>query len=384
MRHWGRREMIRLGAGAVAGCGATALVGACHGEAHPATSAPSPAPTATPAALACGAADLGPPARVAAVRGRDLGAMTRDALDAIGGIASVVHEGETVFVKPNMVTLPWASATYNPFRLGECTKPEIVIAVVEECLRVGAREVIVGDGSQMPRFDWSGAVTLDGGTNLAREASRLDARYPGKVRLACLDVDTAAWVDVPTGTSLGHVAVSSLVTGVDRVISIPVAKTHKWAYLTLSLKNFIGITPLERYGWADSGNHDRVLLHRNDSSPLGFGRLFVDLAHAAQPDLALIDFSIGMEGDGPSTSSGGIPLDVATRLGSWLVLASTDAVAADATAARIMGQESPYVGEILRMAHEAGMGAICTESIDLVGARLDELRLEWRRAQVAT
>ena len=173
-------------------------------------------------------------------------------------------------------------------------------------------------------------------------------------------------------------------TDVDRVISIPVAKTHKWAHLSLSLKNFIGITPLERYGWVNSGNYDRVLLHRNDSSPLGFGRLFVDLAHAAQPDLALIDFSIGMEGDGPSTSTGGVPLDVATRLGSWLVLASTDAVAADATAARIMGQESPYVGEILHMAHQAGMGAICTESIELVGARLDELRLDWRRARVVT
>jgi uncharacterized protein (DUF362 family) len=308
--------------------------------------------------------------------------MTRTALDAIGGIGAVVHEGETVFVKPNMVTLPWSSATYNPFRLGECTKPEIVIAVVEECLRVGARQVIVGDGSQMPRFDWNGAVTLDGATSLAREAARLNERYSGRVRLVCLDVDTTAWVDVPTGTSLGRVAVSNLVTGVDRVISIPVAKTHKWAYLTLSLKNFVGITPLERYGWVSSGNYDRVLLHRHDSSPLAFGRLFVDLAHAARPDLAIVDFSIGMEGDGPSQSTGGIPLDVATRLGSWLVLASTDAVAADATAARIMGQESPYVGDILRMAHQAGMGAICTESIELVGARLDDLRLDWRPARV--
>jgi len=309
--------------------------------------------------------------------------MTRDALDAIGGIGSVVHEGETVFVKPNMVTLPWSSTTYNPFRLGECTKPEIVIAVVEECLKAGAREVIVGDGSQMPRFDWDGAVTLDGSTSLAREAARLGGRYRGRVRLACLDVDTTTWVEVPTGTSLGRVAVSSLVTEADRVISVPVAKTHKWAHLTLSLKNFIGTTPLERYGWVNSGNYDRVLLHRNDSSPRGFGRLFVDLARAAGPDLAIIDFSIGMEGDGPSTSTGGTPLDVATRLGSWLLLASTDPVAADATAARVMGQESPYVGDILRMAHEAGLGTICAESIELVGARLDDLRLEWRRAQVA-
>ena len=75
---------------------------------------------------------------------------------------------------------------------------------------------------------------------------------------------------------------------------------------------------------------------------------------------------------------------MATRLGSWLVLASTDAVAADATAARVMGQESPYVGDILRMAHQAGMGAICAESIEILGARLEDLRIDWRRAEVVT
>jgi uncharacterized protein (DUF362 family) len=283
-----------------------------------------------------------------------------------------------------MVTLPWASSSYNPFRLGECTKPEIVIVVAEECLRAGASEVIVGDGSQMSRFDWGGATTLDGSTNLAREAARLNAQYSGRLRLVCLDVDTPEWVEVPTGISLGKVAVSSLVLRADRVISIPVAKTHKWAYLTLSLKNFIGITPLDRYRPATSTSPDRTLLHQNDSSPRGFGRLFVDIARAAHPDLALIDLSIGMEGNGPSSSTGGVTLDVRSRLGSWLLLASTDAVAADATAARVMGQESPYVGDILRMAHEAGMGAICKESIELLGARLEDLRINWTPAQVAS
>jgi hypothetical protein len=83
-----------------------------------------------------------------------------------------------------------------------------VIAVAEECLKPGASEVIIGDGSQMPRFDWSRATTLDGSTNLEREATRLSARYSGRVRLVCLDVDTPAWIEVPTGTSLGQVAVS--------------------------------------------------------------------------------------------------------------------------------------------------------------------------------
>ena len=92
--------------------------------------------------------------------------MTRDVLASLGGIQTVVRSGESVFIKPNMVTLPWASPFYDPFRLGECTKPEILVALAEECLRVGASEITIGDGSQMPRFDWSLATTLDRSTHL--------------------------------------------------------------------------------------------------------------------------------------------------------------------------------------------------------------------------
>ena len=297
----------------------------------------------------------------------------------------MVKAGETVFIKPNMVTLPWASPSYNPFRLGECTKPEIVIAVIDECLRAGAAKVIVGDGSQMPSFDWAGATTLDGSTNLKAAAAQLSAKYGVPVQLACLDVDSPGWVEIPVHTSLGSVVISNLVTDADKVISIPVAKTHRWAYLTLSLKNFIGITPLERYGWTDpnSGN-TRAALHSNDPSAKGgFGRLFVDIANAVRPDLAIIDMSIGIEGNGPSTSSGGTTVDMRSRHGSWIILASTDPVAADATAARVVNLEYPYVSQILGMAHDAGMGVICQAGISVMGATLDELRVNWRGAQVA-
>lgn len=43
-------------------------------------------------------------AEVAAVRGMNLDAMTRDALDALGGMRTIVNEGETVFIKPNFVS----------------------------------------------------------------------------------------------------------------------------------------------------------------------------------------------------------------------------------------------------------------------------------------
>lgn len=322
-----------------------------------------------------------PTARVAAVRGNELAAMTRDALAGLGGIGRVVHEGESVFIKPNMVTLPWAGAS-DPFINGECAKPDIVIAVAEECLRAGAAEVVIGDGSQVPTLDWTYATTLDGSTHLAREAERLSSRYSGDVRVASLEVDSPEWVEVPSRSALETIAVSSLVARADRVISVPVAKTHAWAQLTLSLKNFVGVTPLLRYGeWRPPGYWDRgrVLDH---SSTRSIAQIYLDVVAAVKPDLAIIDFSYGVEGDGPTTGAGeGETVDVRSRLGSWLILASTDLVAADATAARIMSHDADSITQ-LRMAHEMGLGEYRRGRIELVGERLDDLRIEWRPARL--
>jgi len=370
-----RRDLLRLGVGAALGATAAGFLGSCR------RALPPLKPPVEAAFCANVPAEIR--SRVAAVRGTDLRAMTLQALKAIGGMESVVHPGETVFIKPNMVTLPWASYS-DPFQSGECTKPDILVAAAEACLEAGARSITIGDGSQQSHFDWSAARLMAGSTNLAAEAERLSAKYGRSVKLACLDADTTRWIEVPTKTSLRKVLVSNLVVEADRVISVPVAKTHKWARVTLSIKNFIGITPLEPYGCVgQASSYSRILLHQNDMGPSSFNRLAIDLAKAAHPDLAIIDFSIGLEGDGPSLRTGGSTVDVKTRLGSWLVLASKDLVAADATAARIMGQESPYVDEDLSVAAEEGMGFPCERSIELIGDRLEALRMPWRSPQVA-
>jgi uncharacterized protein (DUF362 family) len=316
---------------------------------------------------------------VAAVRGTDLYAMTRDVLDALGGIQTVVHQDETVFIKPNMVTLPWAGQG-NPFAAGECTKPEIVVAVAEECLRAGAAEVIIGDGSHAPSLNWEYAMTLDRSTNLAAEAARLSSAYDRTVRVASLEVDSPEWVEVPSDTYLGVIAVSSLVANADRVISIPVAKTHSWAQLTLSLKNFIGITPLERYGDLAAGIPDRGVVF-DHSSTRAIAAIYLDIVQGVQPDLAIVDFSIGVEGDGPNLSHGGRTVDMRDRLGSWLLLASTDLVAADATAARIMSHDPDDVTQLV-MGYEMGMGEMREDRIELLGERLDDLRVRWSPARL--
>lgn len=362
MRKIKRREFLKLGASAAVALGLPPILTGCKSE----------------------GTVLGPPdmtASVAAIRGNNLSTMTRDVIEAIGGISEIVDEGETVFIKPNMVTFPWAEYN-NCFAVGECTKPEIIIAVTEECLKAGAAEVIIGDGSHLPSFDWKYATTLDGSTNLVQEAARLSSRYQGTVTLACLETDSPAWDEVASRTYLGKIAISSLVARADRVISIPVAKTHSWAQLTLSLKNFIGVTPLERYaGWVNDSYWDRGKVF-DHSSPQAIAQIYLDIVDAVKPDLAIVDFSIGVEGDGPTVGGEmGTTVNMKDRLGSWLVLASTDIMAADATAARIMSHNVADVKQ-LRMGYEMGLGEIREESIEIVGEKLDDLRVEWLPAKL--
>ncbi len=318
-------------------------------------------------------------ARVAAIRGEDLYAMTREALDAIGGMQSIVGEGESVFIKPNMVTFPWAKQN-SCFHAGECTKPEIIITVAEECLKAGARHVTIGDGSHLPSFNWEDGVTLDGKTNLQKEAAKLSQRYEGNVTLACLENDSPGWTHIPSQTPMGKIAISSLVANADKVISIPVAKTHSWAQLTLALKNFIGITPLAGYAqlidntWWNRGAFDH-------SSPQAIAQVYLDIVKSVKPDLSVIDFSIGIEGNGPGRDQGGKTVDMKDRLGSWAVLASTDIMAADATAARIMDHDVKRVKQ-LTMGFQMGLGEIREDSIEIVGESLDNLMVRWDSAKL--
>lgn len=335
--------------------------------------------TTLPACFSDSTGPSEPTAQVAAVCGTDLYDMTREVLQGIGGIGRVVHDGESVFIKPNMVTLPWANTT-DRFRGGELTKPEIVTVVAEECLRAGAREVVIGDGSHLYTFDWEYATTLDGATNLEAEAARLSAAYNRPVRVACLESTSPRWVDVPTGAAVGVIAVSGLVADADRVISIPVAKTHSSAQLTLALKNFVGVTSLQRHaGWTGSSWDRGTTFDHN--TPGAIAEIYLDVVDAVRPDLAIIDFSIGLEGDGPTLGHGGRTVDVRDRLGSWLLLASTDIVAADATAARVMSHDTSNIVQ-LQMAHALGLGEIRESEIELVGERLSELQMSWEPAEL--
>ncbi|MBT4641895.1 MAG: hypothetical protein HOC09_24010 [Deltaproteobacteria bacterium] len=69
------------------------------------------------------------------------------------------------------------------------------------------------------------------------------------------------------------------------------------------------------------------------------------------------------------------------RLGSWAVVAGTDIMATDATAARIMSHDPGKVKQ-LTMGAEMGLGNIRSSSIEIVGEKLDNLQVAWKPAKL--
>jgi len=98
---------------------------------------------------------------------------------------------------------------------------------------------------------------------------------------------------------------------------MPKLKTHHWAGLTASMKNFFGAVPGAVYGWPKN------ILHVRDIS-----RSILDLVATVRPSLTIVDAIVGMEGDGPIMGR-------ARSLG--FVAMGTDLPAVDATCARVIG-----------------------------------------------
>jgi uncharacterized protein (DUF362 family) len=225
-------------------------------------------------------------------------------------LAAVIYEslrvfdlpvgGKTILLKPNLVGL-------DPLGVMN-THPAVIAATRESFLRLGAAQVLIGDGPAMDRD-----------TEAIVESVRLrDFTGPLGRTFVDLNVDDVRRVTLKTHASrLGGLYLPKTALGADFLVSMPKLKTHHWAGVTLSLKNMFGIVPGSCYGWPKN------VLHW-----AGIDRAILDVAAAARPDFAIVDGILGMEGNGP--------IQGAAKASGVLILGS-DPVAVDATACRVMG-----------------------------------------------
>jgi uncharacterized protein (DUF362 family) len=214
----------------------------------------------------------------------------------------VVVTGRSVLLKPNLVE-------YAPGTVIN-THPLIVAGAAAAFLRAGAREVVVGEAPGHRR-DIEYLLSVTGLADHLREM---------RIRFTDLNHDDVRLVPLKSRfTGLDQIALPVEVLRSDFVVSLPKLKTHHWAAMTASMKNFFGVVPGAVYGWPKN------ILHYH-----GIDNSILDLNATIRPQFTIVDAVVAMEGDGPIM---GKPRQ------TGFIAMGADLVAVDSTCARIIGLE---------------------------------------------
>lgn len=317
--------------------------------------------------------------------------LCKQAVESLG-ITKNSMKGATVFIKPNFLT--FGLTRFKPEN-GENTKPELAIATAEMCLEAGAAKVTIGEGAGAISWDWQKATfcknnEIYGATNTKAAVDYLKSKYgDGKVQLACLN-EVDEWKYVPSSSDAplmrkGLVIAKSFEEA-DHVISIAVPKSHIFAYYTGALKNNFGVVSNLHMG-VQTG---RVGAHRAylDATCAGIENIgvtgaFMDIHRwrmdEGKDDFAILDCTIGIEGDGSQVITGGITVDHKERnpIGKYSLLACTDLVAADTIGAKIMNFSLDDIKQFA-VARNWGLGEI--DNVELIGVALEDLVIsDWKK-----
>ena len=271
-------------------------------------------------AAGAGIALLGPRFLPAATVDADLGiatgeepeAITRAAVDAVGGIGRFVSRDDVVLLKPNIGwdRLPNQAANTNPV---------VVATMTKLCIEAGAKRVLVMDNSlNDARRCYTRSGIYKAATDAGAEAPFMNVR---RFKL----VNTG-------GTVLGNWPVYQDAIEVDTLINLPVAKHHSLSRLSLGMKNLYGLI----------GGPRHRLHQRLDEG-------IADLAGYFRPKLTVLDAYRILKRNGPQ---GGRLSDTELRK---TVIAGTDPVAVDARGAELFGLTGADLG-FVRVAAERGIG----------------------------
>ncbi len=249
-----------------------------------------------------------------AIRGGEPAAMFKKAIEAWGGMKRVVKPGQTVVVKPN---IGW---NVTPDRAAN-TNPQLVEAIVRECLNAGAKEVFVMDHTADV---WTKCYKNSGIERATKDAG--GKMVPGNNER---DYKT---VHIPKGKRLKTVKVHDLILTTDVLINVPVLKHHVSTKLSLGMKNLMGIV------W------DRQWWHKND-----LHQCIADFASYCKADLTIVDAYRVMKRNGPmGVSTDDVLLQKALLLGS-------DPLALDVASTKMFGMNPQDVGYI-RLSEDLDIG----------------------------
>lgn len=269
-------------------------------------------------------------------KSKDIYRAVKKCLDLIGGLESIFKPRSKIFVKINHLSPP------SPPERGIVTHPEFTREVLR-LLKELDHKVTVGDDIQSKNVD---GFLISGYRQVCGELDipLINLRERGFREILC------------KGKVLEKTYISPLLLETDYILNLPKLKTHSFTIYTGAVKNMFGIIP---YGL-------RSKYHRLYMKNEIFSQMLVDLFSCAPPHLNIMDGVMAMEGEGPSAGN-------VRRVG--VIIASLDAVALDAVAAKIVGLD-PMKVFTTYYAHDLGLGVGKTENIEVVGEKINEVQVK--------
>jgi uncharacterized protein (DUF362 family)/Pyruvate/2-oxoacid:ferredoxin oxidoreductase delta subunit len=257
----------------------------------------------------------------------------RTGFDLIGGAASLFRPGERILLKPNVLL-------GNPPERSVTTHP-VVFRAAATMLRESGVVLSYGDAP-------AGLFSV-----LANMVKSLIAPVADELSIPLADFEKGQWVPFPQGKASKNLFLANGVLVCDAIVGLPKLKTHGLTRFTGAVKNQFGCVP-----GTVKGEH-----HARHTDPYDFARLLVDIATRTRPRLCIMDGIMAMEGNGPQS---GTP----KHLG--IILMSTDPVALDAVACRIIGLDPEFV-PTNTLGEEAGLGVWRPEAITIVGESIESV-----------
>jgi len=239
-----------------------------------------------------------------------------------------IPESSTVLLKPNILS------SYAPEK-AITTHPSVVDAV---CRILNERNcsIIIAD---------SCGFGVAGGTKKAFEVTGI-ADVARKRGAALIPFEGQQLIEINDRNAkiMKKFRIPKILKEVDVIINLPKLKTHGLTRFTGAVKNMFGILP---------GN-SKVRCHYTASTEGMFCNLLIDIYQNIRPAVSIMDGIIGLEGDGPG--SAGMPKK------AGVIISSTDSVALDITASRMIGY-NPMDIMTTKIAIERGLFSNKTEVV---------------------
>jgi uncharacterized protein (DUF362 family) len=295
----------------------------------------------------------------------------QDLLEGLGGLGDVVKAGAKVALKVNLT----GGMHFSPpagFTATESyvTHPEVVRALGELLIDAGAFELYiveaVYDQESYPAWGYEPVAKGLGATLIDLNTS---APYSGFVR-SPTGPDWFIYEDFLFNPILGEV---------DAFISVAKMKCHFNCGITLSMKNLVGLVPYTHYRLGEDHWWRSAFHGEGEQTKTRLPRVILDLNRARPIHFALIDGVMTAEG-GESPRGSFHPVQ------PGILVAGKNPVATDAVATAAMGFDPlaspptpPFIrsDNYLTMAGELGMGSNDLRGVEVVGAALDDVEVQF-------